>query len=120
MPARRSLTAVLLLVVLWTAMWPLVAAVHANMAAEETVLCHQAGEAVMPGEAPRRMDGAPGGTVHCPLCLMAFLGAPMQAPRPAPVAWYVVATLAALPALSTPHDAQLSLPPSRAPPFLPA
>ena len=103
-------------------MWPLVSALHAQVASEQTMLCHQAGGAVMPGESPRKSGESPaGGTLHCPLCLMAFYGAAMEPPQAPP--FFAVATtpLVVHPGRAAPHDLQVSLPPSRAPPFaLPA
>ena len=86
------------------------------------MLCHQAGGAVMPGEAPRKGGEAPaGGTLHCPLCLMAFYGAAMRPPQPPPPFFLGVAVPAPSKQHATPRDLQFVPPPSRAPPLaLPA
>ena len=110
----------MLAAVFWTALWPLVSSLHASLAAEEMPLCHQAGGAVMPGEAPRDAgDGAPSKrTQHCPLCLMAFLDAGSPPPRAPAPGLAVVDALRPAPRADGRQDLQLHLPPSRAPPVL--
>jgi hypothetical protein len=116
MGTRRTLVAwATILVVAWTALWPLVSAAHARLAGEAVVLCHQAGTMVAPDEMPAK-PGTQDGKTHCPLCIMAFYGAPAPAfeapaPRPSSLAERIG------PRERRPHgDHQLALPPSRAPP----
>jgi hypothetical protein len=118
----RSITAITtLLVVMLTTLWPLVSAVHASLAAEEAMLCHQARDAVMPGEAPRKGEDAPaGGKQHCPLCLMPFYGAAMRAPQPPRPTFHFVVAHVPEHSSAAPIDSQFDPALSRAPPGLPA
>ncbi|SRR5258706_1022474 len=84
MESRRRLTSLIaIVVVMWTALWPLVASLEARISGESMPLCHQAGMQVAPGEMPQGPTGpARDGKTHCPLCIMAFFAAFAATPLP--------------------------------------
>jgi hypothetical protein len=102
----------------WAALWPLVSASHAALAEERVELCHQAGSLVAPGEAPAKPGKPAERETHCPLCIMAFYGAPVLALQALPLTLSTLSVVLVASARGAyPHDFQLALPPSRAPPF---
>lgn len=117
---RRFLTAFTALCVAWTSLWPLVSSAHALLAGDETQLCHQAGQAVPIGLAPMLPDdGAPAGEakVHCPLCVMAFLGACAPAMKVRPAPFFATGITVQPHWAAVPTGIEVSLPQGRAPPL---
>jgi hypothetical protein len=116
---RQAIALATILVVAWTALWPLVSAAHSQWMGEEVMLCHQAGMMVAPGEAPQKAPQGPGskpGETHCPLCIMAFYG---SAAAPLAVPSFEFSTLSVHLAVydATPsRDFPVALPQGRAPP----
>lgn len=121
---HRRVALLTILVVGWTALWPLVSAARARLAHEEVILCHQAGSMVGMGEAPLPMaqPGAPehgkkeGGT-HCPLCVMAFYGSAAQPLAVPPLQFSTLSVRLDVYSAPQPFNLQVPLPPSRAPPL---
>ena len=115
---RRPIALLAILMVAWTALWPLVSSLHAAGSSEPVPLCHMAGMEVAPGMAPDE-PGTPGetGKTHCPLCIMAFYGAFAAAPH-AP-AFVLAASIAQPEAHGTPRLSRFEpgIPLGRAPPL---
>ena len=117
--SRRPVALLAILVVAWTALWPLVSSLHAASASEPMPLCHMAGMEVAPAIAPAE-PAAPGeeGRTHCPLCIMAFYVAFGMAP-PAP-AFVYFASVVQLDVHGTPRSVRFDagIPLGQGPPSL--
>ena len=118
-PAPRFIALATILVVAWTALWPLVSEIHARLVGEEVLLCHQAGGMVAPGEAPVKPDrpASGSGKTHCPLCIMAFYGTAATKLVVPPFQFSTLSERLRQPhCAKPPHQFRLALPQSRAPP----
>lgn len=116
----RLIPAFTALCVAWTSLWPLVSSAQALLAGDETRLCHQAGQAVPIGLAPMLPDdGTPAGEakVHCPLCVMAFLGACAPGMKVPPAAFFATGVTLQPHCAAVPPGIEVFLPQGRAPPL---